>query len=101
MKTPSPVPSLDQLRRAYPTLQMLEAEAEDFQGNSDPHFCANNIWYGHDRRQQSLRSRTITIADKAVKRFGQQQAYDVVYSGVYEKLPDCRACGCFNPEALI
>jgi len=72
---PPAIPSFDQLRRTYPTLRALEAEAEAFEQNTDPHYCANEVWFG-------------------------QRAYDAVYDGVYQKLPDCRRCGCFNPEAL-
>jgi len=101
MKTPPPpaIPSFDQLRRTYPTLRALEAEAEDFEQNTDTNFCANEVWYGHTRRQDSLRNRVVTVATKAAARFG-QRAYDAVYDGVYQKLPHCRRGGCFNPEAL-
>ena len=92
-----PIPSFDALCRTYPTLRMLRAEAEDFQGNDDPRFCANEAWYGHGFRQASLRNRVVTVADKAAKRFG-QSAYDAVYDSVYDLLPDCRDCGCFRRE---
>ena len=96
-KPTAPVPSFDTLCRTYPTLRMFVTEAEGFQTNTDPSWCANDAWYGHGRRHYSLRNRVVTIADKAAKRFG-QRAYDVVYSGVYELLPDCRNCGCFRRE---
>ena len=97
MTTTTQVPTFDALCRIYPTLRMLAAEAEDFQASTDPHFCANSVWYGHGNRQQSLRNRVVTIGEKAVKRFG-QRAYDTVYDGVYQQLPDCRACGCLSRE---
>lgn len=99
MTQPAALPALDALRRAYPTLRMLEAEAEAFQGTTCPHFCANSIWYGHTSRHPSLRNRTVTVANKAVKRFGTQRAYDLVYSAVYQKLPDCADCGCIRQGA--
>ncbi len=92
------LPTFDTLCRTYPTLRMLADEAEQFQENDDPNFCANQAWYGHGRWQKSLRNRVVTIADKAVKRFGQQRVYDVVYDGVYDRLPDCRRCGCLSRE---
>lgn len=96
-KPAAPVPSFDALCRAYPTLRMFCAEADDFQGNDDPRWCANEAWYGRGLRQASLHNRVVTVADKAAKRFG-QRAYDAVYDGVYGRLPDCRDCGCFRRE---
>lgn len=92
------LPTLDPLRRAYPTLRMLEAEAEAFQETTDPHFCANSAWYGRTGRGPSLRSRVVTIADKAVHRSGPQRVYDLIYDAVYQKLPDCKNCGCLRRE---
>lgn len=97
MPTIVPIPSFDSLCRTYPTLRMFVAEAEDFQSNTDPNFCANEAWYGHAHRTPSLRNRVVTIADKAARRFG-QRAYDAVYDGVYQRLPDCRNCGCLSRE---
>ena len=95
--TAPPIPSFDALCRSYPTLRRLAAEAETFQGNDDPRFCANEVWYGRGLRQASLRNRVVTVADKSARRFG-QRAYDAVYDGVYDRLPDCRDCGCFRRE---
>jgi hypothetical protein len=101
MTTPTqasePIPCFEALCWTYPTLRMFVAEAQDFQSSADPNFCANDAWYGHGRRQASLRDRVVTVADKAARRFG-QRAYDVVYGGVYDLLPNCRNCGCLSRE---
>ncbi len=91
------LPSFATLCRQFPTLRLLASEAENYQCNIDPSFCANGAWYGHGRGQVSLRNRVVAVADKAAKRFG-QQAYDVVYENVYDRLPDCRDCGCLSRE---
>jgi len=94
-----PVPSFDALRRRYPTLSVLAHEADRIAENAGPDFCANRAWYDGDKWCPSLRDRTIKIANKAARRYG-QCAYDVCYRGVYDRLPDCRECGCFDRRAL-
>ncbi len=92
------VPSFDALRRRYPALSVLAREADRIAENAGADFCANRAWYEHPYgNQHSLRRRVVRIADNAAKRYG-QRAYDVCYQGIYDRLPDCRECGCPRRE---
>lgn len=89
------IPSIAELIREFPGLTGLIAEAEAVKDDqSKASFCANGRWYGGGRN--SLRGRTVEIAHVAGHKYG-WKAYDLIYAAVYDKLPDCRACGCVWP----
>ena len=91
------MPSYAEVRKVYPTLRTLEAEAEAYQSSAAARFCANAAWYDRPRWGRSLRDRVIAVADRAALRYGQQRVYDLVYDAIYCRLPDCRGgCGWFD-----
>ena len=99
VKLSATLPTFAEICRVYPCLRELADEAESHQENNSPVFCGNQQWYSYDRPRDSLRNRVIRVADAAVRRYGQQRVYDLVYSSIYDLIPDCRGrCGCYIPE---
>jgi hypothetical protein len=80
-----------QIVRAEPRLIVLLQEAKSVD-DTDPHFCANEVWYA----QGGLRDRLTELvgwgAQNPVLRTS--EAYDVAYNKVYGALPDCKDCHC-------
>ena len=92
--------TFERLCRAYPTLRLLAEEADSYaeEGN-EPHFCANRAWYDEHvppRQPAGSGDPHRRPRREAVR----QRAYDAAYMGVYDRLPDCRDCGCFRREDL-
>lgn len=89
---------------AEPALQAV-ADACAAVDGSDPHFCANAVWYGEVESGDGSHPRaTVTQlvgwARKARRQppawLWSETAYNVAYHHCYDLLPDCRDCFCAN-----
>jgi hypothetical protein len=92
-----------QLIKIEPELEALRQYAASVKDPGDtPSFCANAIWYGHNRtdryRGAGIRGRVIVLvgwyASGADPRLQTQAAYDLAYDTIYNELPGCRGCLC-------
>lgn len=80
-----------QLIEAEPHLAALLQEAKSTD-DTDPHFCANKVWYA----QGGLRDRLCELVGWGARNPMLQtaEAYDAVYKKVYGALPGCKDCWC-------
>lgn len=84
-----------ELVRREPRLAELlrEAKAVD---DSDPHFCANLVWYGRGGLKERLCRLVGWEAEKDDPVLRTPEAYDLAYEKIYNALPDCRDCDCWG-----
>jgi hypothetical protein len=69
-------------------------------------FCANRVWYGRNNQGGGLRGQLVKLVGyeasrDADARLRTPEAYDVAYYSIYDALPNCRNCGCFNARAFL
>jgi hypothetical protein len=86
-----------ELVKREPRLRDLlrEARAVD---DSDPHFCANEVWYRHFKPALcELVGWDARVQDGVVN---SSEAYDIAYDKIYNALPDCKACACLDLRGL-
>lgn len=91
------------MAKQEPRLQRL-LDRVDYIRAADKHFrperfCANAQWYGYggvEQQRDSLRSGVCELVgwDAALPELRSEDAYDVAYRYLSERLPDCRNCGC-------
>lgn len=83
-----------------PGLVHLLATARAVKPGDDPHFCANEVWYGYGRhRGNGIKGKLVELVGfhrHGHRILGTQQAYDTAYKVIYEALPDCRDCSCWR-----
>ena len=98
----------DTLTELEPRLVALMERAKAVMADG-PHFCANNAWYGYKNPRDlnvSIKRAFMDVigwdrihnsGNKETERILRgQRAYDIGYKAIYEKLPDCRDCGCMR-----
>jgi hypothetical protein len=86
-----------ELVKREPELRTLfeKAKAVD---DSDPHFCANRVWYRHFKPVLcDLVGWDARVQDGVVN---SSEAYDIAYRKIYQALPDCKDCACIDFRAL-
>ena len=86
-----------ELVKREPELRTLlkKAKAVD---DSDPHFCANAVWYQHFKPVLcDLVGWDARVRDGVVN---SSEAYDIAYHKIYQALPDCKACACLDLRGL-
>jgi hypothetical protein len=87
-----------ELVRREPRLAELLQEARTVD-DSDPHFCANAVWYGYNG-YAGLKGRLCQLvgwdADTDDPILRTPEAYDLAYDTIYDALPPCRHCGCLR-----
>ena len=91
----SEIPTWQQLVKAEPELKELLEEAQSVDG-SDPHFCANNVWYAAGGLRERLCFLVGWITQRNDPVLKTSAAYDVAYKKIYAALPDCQDCWCFE-----
>jgi hypothetical protein len=96
--------SWKQLIALEPRLLELYREAKatrDDKGKSS--FCANHAWYGR-RGHEGFKHRMCELIGYSRKDdpvLGSKFAYDVAYHTIYNALPDCRNCICFDARGFL
>jgi hypothetical protein len=72
--------------------QRLKRLAEEIKAvdGSDPHFCANRIWYDRFKPLVCL----LAGFDAENPELRTMKDYDAAYQTLYSMLPDCRDCLC-------
>jgi hypothetical protein len=86
------------LVRLEPRLGELEREARAVRRSPrarDPHFCANDSWYGR-RGWIGFKPRLLWLVGWEARNPALRtcQAYDIAYRYLYDLLPPCRECAC-------
>jgi hypothetical protein len=81
-----------------PRLGALLREAQKVDG-SDPHFCANDVWYGYEGgcyAGRGLKRQLCQLVGWYARRPELRgcDCYDVAYMKIYDALPPCRDCLC-------
>jgi hypothetical protein len=84
--------TFENMAAVYPELQNMREEARRVDG-SDPHFCANAVWYS-DFKPRVLRLVGFEAPRNAPDWMTTPDAYDVAYQTIYNELPYCRDCAC-------
>lgn len=72
----------------------LEQLAKDIRSvdDSDPHFCANMVWY---KRFKPVVCSLVGYEAENSKLMSEED-YDVAYGMLYDMLPDCKDCCCIR-----
>jgi hypothetical protein len=94
----------DELVAREPRLGALLAEAKAVSSRRNPHFCANEVWYGyagHRGIKPRLRHLVGWDAMSDDPDLHSCRAWDAAYQTIYDALPSCRACGCMRPGPWI
>ena len=78
-----------------PALKSLElAIRQEKDDGSKKAYCANGIWY--PKYKPTMVELVGNYASK--EKLRNSDAYNVVYKHLYNLLPDCRNCWCYNPD---
>ncbi|MEX2171536.1 MAG: hypothetical protein WD851_19610 [Pirellulales bacterium] len=85
-----------------PELAPLLAEAQAHHGTAGVKFCPNAVWYGYgDYEGYGLKMRMMQLVGYERRTqhpiLSTPEAYRVVTDTIYDSLPDCGDCGCWNP----
>lgn len=84
--------TFDNMAAVYPELQRMREQARSMD-NSDPHFCANQVWFDHFKPQLLMLVGWESVS-KTPEWMTTYQAYDLAYQTIYNELPECRDCWC-------
>jgi hypothetical protein len=68
----------------------LLAAARSYHLDTNPDFCANQVWYGFPNNRPGLKFHLANLARQGHPILGTSEAYDVAYETIYQALPDCR-----------
>ncbi len=86
-------PTWGELVRLEPRLRVLQRDVKAVDG-SDPHFCANRVWYARGGFKERLCCLVGWEAERDDPVLRSSEAYDVAYDRLYNLLPPCRDCWC-------
>jgi hypothetical protein len=86
-------PTWAELVRLEPRLLALQRDIRAVDG-SDPHFCANKVWYRPGGFKDRLCQLVGWYAERDDPVLRSSEAYDVAYDHLYRQLPPCRDCWC-------
>lgn len=90
------MPTIKDLIKIEPRLSALLQRAEAIKDTGGRSFCANRVFALE--LKPTLYKLVGWDAETQNKVLNSEAAYNVVYDAVYNKLPDCRNCGCMQIE---